>query len=121
MKYCRAFPCSNIALPGSAYCTEHAPARAPKQADAFYVSVAWRRFRDWFIARHPLCQQCEAEGRLTASRIVDHVIELKDGGAPLSEDNAMSLCSKCHAIKTALSKNYRQSDGNNRTGSQKQS
>ncbi|XPS83916.1 HNH endonuclease domain protein [Desulfosarcina variabilis str. Montpellier] len=33
--------------------------------------------------------------------IVDHIVELKDGGAPLSEDNVQSLCRSCHQRKTA--------------------
>ena len=36
--------------------------------------------------------------------MVDHIIELKDGGDRLSEENAQSLCWKCHGIKTAENK-----------------
>jgi 5-methylcytosine-specific restriction enzyme A len=53
--------------------------------------------------------------------MVDHIIELKDGGAPTSADNAMSLCWKCHSIKTASEKdrrkNHQQSKPDNRAGS----
>jgi 5-methylcytosine-specific restriction enzyme A len=31
----------------------------------------------------------------------DHIIELKDGGAPLDPSNIMLLCPTCHARKTA--------------------
>ncbi len=62
-KYCASFPCSNIAEPGSPYCKEHQPARAPKETDPFYLSVQWRRFRQWYLGRHPLCEQCEKERR----------------------------------------------------------
>jgi 5-methylcytosine-specific restriction endonuclease McrA len=57
---------------------------------------------------------------------VDHIIELKDGGAPLSEDNAMSLCARCHNQKTADEKrkragNRQKSTSDNRSTSVKES
>lgn len=116
-KYCAAFPCRNLAVNG-AYCTEHKPARAPKQADDFYLSPAWRHFRNWYVSNHPFCKQCESEGRLVPVDIVDHITEIRDGGARLSEDNAMSLCHKCHNAKSAAErsrrKNHQQSRNDNR-------
>lgn len=103
-KYCAQFPCSNYAEPGSAYCAEHRPARALKETDPFYLSPAWRKFRNYYVSIHPFCELCEREGRLVPVDVVDHVVELKDGGAPLSESNAMSLCNKCHGLKTAKEK-----------------
>jgi len=120
-KYCAAFPCPNLAIPGSSYCQEHQPARAPKETDPFYLSVRWRRFRDWYIGKHPLCEQCEREGRLTRAVMVDHVIEIKDGGALTSEENALAMCWKCHGVKTAKAKNHRRSCKSNRVGSTKES
>jgi len=115
-KYCQAFTCPNLAVNG-AYCLDHTPARAPKETDPFYVSVRWRRFRDYYIGKHPLCEQCEAEGRQdTPADMVDHIIEIADGGALTTEDNAQSLCWKCHGMKTAMVKNHRKGSGNNRPG-----
>ncbi len=108
-KYCAVFPCSNMAEAGSSYCQEHRPARAPKETDPFYLSVQWRRFREWYIGKHPLCEQC---GR--PADMVDHITEIQDGGALTSEDNAMSMCWKCHALKTAQKKNHRKSGKDNR-------
>lgn len=120
-RYCKAYPCNNIATNG-AYCQEHKPAAAQKETHPFYLSVQWRRFRDWYIGKHPLCEQCEREGRLTLAAMVDHIIEIKDGGALTDEENAMSLCWKCHGIKTAdersKRKNHQESCGNNRMSSQ---
>lgn len=117
-KYCAAFPCPNLAEPGSAYCKTHQPAAPTKETDPFYLSVAWRRFRAWYINKHPLCEQCEREGRETPAVMVDHIIEIRDGGDRLSESNAMSLCWKCHARKTAAErakrKNHQQSRRDNR-------
>lgn len=105
-KYCKAFPCNQLAVNG-AYCPLHRPAPPEKTTDPFYLSVAWRRFRDWYINQHPLCEQCEREGRLTPAAMVDHIIEIKDGGMLTSEENAESLCWKCHGIKTAAMKRKR--------------
>ena len=125
MKYCRAFPCDCLADPGSAYCEAHKPARTPKETDPFYLSVAWRRFRAWYIANHPLCELClEDNDRAEKAVIVDHVLELKDGGKPLDESNVQALCRLCHARKTSneaarrnrtnVYKNHQEPYGNNR-------
>jgi 5-methylcytosine-specific restriction enzyme A len=116
-KYCAAFPCSNFALIGSSFCVDHQPKRAPKETDPFYLSPVWRRFRAWYLSNHPLCEQCEKEERLTPADMVDHIIEIKDGGALTSEDNAMSMCWKCHGVKTANETNRRRSKQMNRVGS----
>jgi len=119
-KYCAAFPCPNLAING-AYCVEHKPARAPKQADDFYLSPVWRRFRAWYVSKHPFCELCEQEGRLVPVDIVDHITEIRDGGDRLSEDNAMSLCHKCHNAKSAAErakrKNHRIGSRDNRVDS----
>lgn len=117
-KYCAAFPCNQIAVNG-AYCDEHQPASAPKETDPFYLSPRWRRFRAWYLGKHPTCQQCEQEQRLTPAVMVDHIIEIKDGGQQIAEENAQSLCWKCHGIKSALMKNHRRSMQSNRVGSAK--
>lgn len=130
-KYCVSFKCPNLAVDG-AYCAKHRPARAPKETDQFYLSVRWRRFREWYLGKHPLCQQCLLDGRPdTVAVMVDHRIEIEDGGGLTEEENAMSMCWKCHGVKTALMKCQRQHGqklnenhqlgyGNNRCGSAKE-
>jgi 5-methylcytosine-specific restriction protein A len=116
IRYCQAFPCNLIAVSG-AYCLQHKPAPAPKETDPFYLSVRWRRFRSWYISRHPLCEQCEVEGRPdTGADMVDHRIEIKDNGDLTTESNCMSMCWKCHAVKTAEAKNHRLPTPDNRIG-----
>jgi 5-methylcytosine-specific restriction protein A len=112
-KYCASFPCNQIAVNG-AYCAAHTPASALKETEPFYLSVRWRRFRAWYLGKHPLCEQCEREGRLTPAAMVDHKKEIKDGGALTEEENAESMCWKCHGIKTAEAKNHRIGKQNNR-------
>lgn len=62
---------------------------------------AWRKIRAQYVAKHPLCEQCEAEGRLTPVAEVHHIRPLAHGGTH-DEDNLMSLCKPCHSRQTAL-------------------
>ncbi|SHO52877.1 5-methylcytosine-specific restriction endonuclease McrA [Desulfopila aestuarii DSM 18488] len=82
--------------------------RRTKKGDPFYWSPQWLRFRDWYRKKSPLCEECKADGKLVPMDVVDHIVELKDGGAPLSEDNVQSLCSHCHSKKTARAKRERE-------------
>ncbi len=61
----------------------------------------WTRLRRWFLARHPLCAHCLADGRTTTATEVDHVQPLRDGGARLDQTNLQALCKSCHSRKTA--------------------
>lgn len=70
--------------------------RADKAHHAFYSSKRWRRFRGWFLARHPVCQCGEP------ATVVDHQAETKDRpDLSLSEDNCRPACVRCHNAKTA--------------------
>ncbi|WP_298618749.1 AAA family ATPase [uncultured Zoogloea sp.] len=64
----------------------------------FYQSPEWRglvtRIKRERGAR---CQRCGSGHRV----IADHVIELRDGGAPLDASNIELLCQACHNAKTA--------------------
>ena len=93
-RYCKKYPCPNLAIPGGSYCEDH---RVPenKATDPFYGTARWKRFRAWYLAKHRLCEVCE-----DVAVMVDHVQELKDGGSEISESNCQSLCVRCHARKT---------------------
>lgn len=71
----------------------------PKRADGFYTSPEWRALMA-SIKRKRLdcCEQC---GRSGTRLFGDHIQELKDGGAPLDENNVQLLCGSCHTAKTA--------------------
>lgn len=73
----------------------------PKRADQFYLSAAWRSLvKEIKQARGNYCETCGTGGK--GARIIgDHIIELKDGGAPLDPQNIKLLCSRHHGIKTA--------------------
>ena len=60
----------------------------------------WQRLRRWFLARHPVCQECECHGRAEAATEVHHIAPLSDGGSRLREENLQALCKSCHSRKT---------------------
>jgi 5-methylcytosine-specific restriction enzyme A len=81
---------------------------APPQADRPTAAERgydhrWQQFRLSYLAEHPLCVTCEAEGRgPVEATCIDH----KDGKGPLGEAgydeaNLQALCASCHGKKTA--------------------
>lgn len=66
----------------------------------FYQSQAWRRCRHAYLAEHPLCAECEKQGRVAAARVVDHIRPINEGGDKFDFDNLQGLCDKCHNKKS---------------------
>lgn len=56
----------------------------------------WKKIRAQFLLQHPLCIQCEKEGRLTPAREVHHILPLADGGTN-EQGNLLALCKSCHS------------------------
>jgi 5-methylcytosine-specific restriction protein A len=70
----------------------------PKRHE-FYNTARWQKLRAWFRGQHPLCQECERQGRVNPSKIVDHIVSIEDGGDMTSADNLQALCVACHNRK----------------------
>jgi 5-methylcytosine-specific restriction enzyme A len=62
----------------------------------------WRRARAAFLALHPLCAACRAQGRVVAATVVDHRIPHR-GDMKLfwDESNWAPACKPCRDSKTA--------------------
>lgn len=79
--------------------------RAPlveKEVDPFYSTSEWRDARELCKALHNYtCARCSTYG---VRLVVDHKIEIKDGGAPLDQDNLEPLCYPCHGTKTGAAR-----------------
>lgn len=71
---------------------------APKAADRFYSSSEWTEMRD--RVRREARGRCQREGCSERGLYVDHIVELKDGGAPLDRENLELLCASHHQEKT---------------------
>jgi 5-methylcytosine-specific restriction endonuclease McrA len=61
-------------------------------------TYAWRKARERFLARNPLCVKCETAGLIEAANVVDHKIPHRgDQVLFWSEENWQSLCGPCHS------------------------
>lgn len=71
-------------------------------AHQFYVSWAWRRCRNAYMAAgHMLCERCLRKGLIRQGDEVHHKIHLtpdnvKDPTVALNWDNLETLCKECH-------------------------
>ncbi|MBT8046527.1 MAG: HNH endonuclease, partial [Pontiella sp.] len=67
-----------------------------------YNRAAWRKLRKMHLARQPMCQACQARGKITPGKVVDH-IEPHRGELSLflNAANLQTLCPSCHSRKTA--------------------
>ena len=98
-------PCSYPGCPNltdGQYCADHV-AIARRQYNKYERSPdinkkygrAWKRIRDRHISQHPLCEECEKQGRLVPAEEVHHKKPISQGGTH-ARDNLMSLCHSCH-------------------------
>lgn len=75
--------------------------KARLQADPslkFYSSAPWQQFRSTVIAERG--RRCEICGTTPNTAYLDHIEELRDGGAPLDRSNVQVLCGSCHQKKS---------------------
>ena len=62
-----------------------------------YTTTRWRRGRIYFLQRNPLCVMCKRGGRVSAARVVDHVVPHKgDELLFFDQANWQALCFTCH-------------------------
>jgi 5-methylcytosine-specific restriction enzyme A len=105
-RFCGYAGCHKYALPGGYYCEDHRQATAHEYRrdrtdvgeQAFYRSAQWSAVRRHYLDGHPLCEQCEKEGKVTAATMVHHKVSVRqDMTLALVESNLESLCTACHA------------------------
>jgi 5-methylcytosine-specific restriction protein A len=112
-----AYPgCPNLVKPGERYCEEHRKLvnrgykreRDDKEIQKIYSSKRWKKVREMKMKQcGGLCELCLKEGRIVKADVVDHIIEIKDGGCIYCLDNLQCLCHSCHNKKTAAVKKSR--------------
>ena len=93
------------------YCEQHQAAakQARQQRDEQRGTAAsrgyghkWRKAREGFLKAHPLCAHCEAQGRVTAATVVDHIDPHRgDMRKFWDAGNWQPLCKHHHDRKTA--------------------
>ena len=78
------------------------PRDTRKHAAARGYDYKWQTFRLRYLRQHPLCVDCEAEGRVGAATDVHHKQKLRDHPElKYDEDNLAALCSMHHDKRTA--------------------
>lgn len=97
-------------------CPQHPLAYTPKKiyshqhdhtGKVIYGTYKWKKLRKAYKDEHPLCEDCLIYDIHTPVAVVDHVIELEDGGDPYDPANFRSLCHTCHNRKTARERKKR--------------
>lgn len=79
---------------------------APTQqkTNPFYQSAEWIALvAEVLLDRGRRCQECGRTHNIDKTPIrvfLDHIIELRDGGAKLDKNNLKVLCGMCHSRKT---------------------
>ncbi|WP_430813141.1 HNH endonuclease signature motif containing protein [Carboxylicivirga sp. RSCT41] len=73
----------------------------------FYNRSEWQKIRNYYIFINPLCERCKKKDIIKEADVVDHITPLtlddvySDNHSMLYDDNnLMSLCNKCHSLKT---------------------
>ena len=76
-----------------------------KVTEDIYRTAQWREARAISIAMH--AYRCDGCGARPRRLFVDHIVELRDGGAPYEQSNLRPLCGSCHTTKTLAARNIR--------------
>jgi 5-methylcytosine-specific restriction protein A len=70
----------------------------PKAALPFYSTPEWIELRN--RVRAEAKGRCQRPGCTRPGHTVDHIVEIRDGGAPLDRTNVEYLCQPHHVSKT---------------------
>lgn len=77
--------------------------RSPKAEEyrRWYKTARWQRLRAQQLRSHPLCEMCEADGRLTPATVCDHRTPHRGDEAAFWSGPFQSLCDaapwRCHS------------------------
>src|SRR5215475_8186537 len=84
-----------------------------KTRDPFYASPEFREWRAKVVARAGgRCEAMTYGSRCTKAQpahrlFADHIVEIRDGGAPFDVSNGQCLCGPHHLMKTAQARRAR--------------
>ena len=102
-------PCAHPGCPelveNGKYCERHRPLHPEesRSASSRGYGRAWQRASKQYLAAHPLCVMCAAEGRYVKAMVVDHIRPHRgDHVLFWDRSNWQSLCKSCHDQKTGL-------------------
>ena len=101
-KKCNYPCCKAIAEQEKSRCSKHAykPKQSTTKNAHIYKSFKWQKLRKIYYSNNPLCENCLLHNAVVKGVIVDHVIEINDGGAVYDYNNLRTLCISCHNTTT---------------------
>ena len=107
---CRAVGC--LRLVSGAYCPDHASMakRTDHRGSASErgYTWAWHKASESYKHRHPLCEVCRLEGRITTTAIAHHLVAVSTGGDVMVEDSELlPVCTSCHQRVEGLGREWR--------------
>lgn len=72
--------------------------RSPEAAQyrKLYNTARWRHIRDHQLSARPLCEMCEADGKLATASVCDHIEPHKGDHDKFYAGPYQSLCKACH-------------------------
>lgn len=70
-----------------------------EKSDDLYHTPRWTRLSRAFRVRHPLCAECQRNGKLVPSTCVDHIIPFPMCVDFFDETNLQALCNECNMLK----------------------
>lgn len=98
---CTKVGCGVLVHDGSGRCAKH-PKPVWTKPVAATKRITGRRLqamRAQLFAAHPLCAECQRQGRVTLAKQRDHITPLAEGGTD-DDDNVQGLCEPCHEVKS---------------------
>lgn len=96
--------CPELVAAGERYCPVHK--KEKHGGDNSHYDRRWQKLRELYLAKHPLCAECEKAGRFTPATEVHHIKSFADGGSD-HNSNLMGLCKPCHSRITLGGINHR--------------
>lgn len=76
--------------------------RTKSYSRRYECGKGWEKARLTYLGDHPLCVDCERNGRTTAATVVHHLIAHKgDPDLFWDQDNWEASCTACHNKRTA--------------------
>ena len=102
-------PCAHPGCPelvaSGKYCDKHRAfhPEETRSASSRGYGRSWQKASKQFLAAHPLCVQCMADGRYVKATVVDHIVPHRgDQKLFWNQDNWQALCKAHHDKKTGL-------------------
>ena len=90
---CRHPGCPKLVPKGKKYCDEHVSLHPEevRSAAARGYNARWRRLSKLFLLSHPLCVECQREGKYVKATVVDHIRPHRDIALIMTEPEQIKL------------------------------